>query len=90
MPDFLALVKALLSDPRSRLQAVVAGWQYPLSRESMNTLDLMDLLLQRWSEQGKYRPATRPWDAVKPGKKRSVEDAMRILRPHKFTQDPPS
>ena len=84
-------MKALLSDSRSRLQAVIAGWSHPISREAINQLDLIDLLLQRWSEKGKYKPVERPWNVKKKSaKRRSVKEAMRILRPHKSEQVPPA
>lgn len=87
--QFIALVRALLQDPRSRFQAKTAGWRYPASRETLTTLHLIDILLQRWTEEGKYRPAERPWDPTRtPVKRRTPTEALRILRPHLFADHP--
>lgn len=89
--ELMMFVRALLSDPRSRVQAVMAGWSHPISREAMYQLDAIDLMLQRWSEKGKYKPVPRPWNVKKKSaKKRSAKEALRILRPHQFEQAPPA
>lgn len=76
------LMKLLLADPTSRFHAAVAGWSHPLDYEGMFLLDLLDLLLMRWSEKGQFKPLPRPWDAKRVTKKRSPSEALRILRPH--------
>lgn len=85
-PELLSLFSALLQDPRSRLHAAAAGWLHPISREAMYTIDLIEVLLMRWSEKGKFKPIPRPWSTAKRRsvKRRTAEEALRILRPHKF------
>lgn len=83
--ELLLLLRALLADPRSRLRAVVAEWSHPLSREAMQQLDMIDLLLMRWSKDGKFKPVARPWDKKPKAKaKRKPSDAHRKLRPYLY------
>lgn len=88
IPELWFLVRALLADPASRFHAAVAGWDHPLAFEGIYLLDQIDVLLMRWSEQGKFKPVPRPWDVKKVGKKRTVSEALRILRPHLADQKP--
>lgn len=55
------LTQALMKDPRSRLMASVAGWEYPTSREFMVLADLVDVQLASKSKH-KPKPYGRPWD----------------------------
>jgi len=80
-------MKQLLSDPRSRLHAVVAGWEHPIDRTAMYQLDTLDLLLVRWSDKGKFKPVPRPWDKANKPKSKSTltaAQAHRKLRPHLY------
>lgn len=86
-PELWYLVQLLLQNPSSRFHAAVAGWEHPLSYEGMYQLDLLDLLLMRWSEKGRFRPVPRPWDS-KRAVGRSAADALRILRPHLAQRSP--
>lgn len=87
--EFWALIGELLADPTSRFHAAVAGWSYPTTYADMHMLDLIDVLLMRWMGN-KFKPVPRPWDQVKRrgGKKRTAEEALRILRPYQFAQEP--
>lgn len=80
------LVVSLLSDPSSWLGAAVSGWKFPLTREAIFTLDLIDLLLMKWTGD-QFKPVEKPWDANKPKRRgKSPEAAMRQLRPHLFKE----
>ncbi len=60
--EFWLLVKALMADPRSRVQAVEAGWDNPVSREAIVLYDLFDLTLRAHLERRQdFRPYPRPW-----------------------------
>lgn len=78
----------LLANPASRLHAAVAGWEHPLDYVGIYQLDLIDLLLMRWSEKGKFKPIPRPWDKKRPSKGRTATEALRILRPHLAEKEP--
>jgi FMN phosphatase YigB (HAD superfamily) len=84
--DLLYLVEDLLKDPRSRLQAVVAGWDHPVSREEVVLMDLFDLQHSSKAKR-KPKPYPRPWPIAKKkygGKKtvrRTAAEALAILRP---------
>jgi len=78
---------SLLANPSSAFHAAVAGWTFPVSRESLYQLDLIDILLMRW-QGDKYKPYPRPSDAPTPVKGKSPEAAMRQLRPHLFEDNP--
>ena len=87
MRDLWHLLKSLLSDPRSRLHAVIAGWEYPLDRAAMHQLDTLDLLLMRWSDKGKFKPVPKPWDKANKPKSKSTltaAEAHKRLRPHLY------
>lgn len=81
-PELAALIHSLLEDPASRFHAAVSGWTYPVTREAINQLDLMDLLLMRW-QGDKFKPLPRPWDVQKRSGKSRTE-VLRQLRPHLF------
>ena len=82
------LVRLLMADPASRLQAAVAGWDHPVSREWIILANQFDLA---HAAASKHRPKAmaRPWPDAKNkigGKKlvrRSIEDVRAILRPQK-------
>lgn len=57
------LTTSLAGDPSSHVAAAIAGWSYPLSREGMAALDLLDVTIQVNSGKRKPKPAPRPWDA---------------------------
>ena len=79
----MSLIRSLLRDPASRFHAAVAKWRSPLSQEAIYQLDLMDLLLMRWTGD-KFKPLSRPWDVVAARSGKSPEAALRQLRPHLF------
>lgn len=86
--EFGALTVALLADPASRLHAVVSEWEYPLSREAMSHLSVIDVLLMRWQGQ-KYKPWPRPWDkaAITQRAQRITDERLlRKLRPHLYKE----
>lgn len=90
--EMVALVAALLNDPRSRLHAAVAGWSHPTSWEVIVLSDIFDLVLRsKLENKADFKPYPRPSDAVKPQvRRRTAAEAMRILRPHKVDQVPPA
>lgn len=60
-PDELtAYLDAVMRDPSSRLHAALNGWDYPLSRESMLILDLIDVT-GRANAGKKWKTRPRPW-----------------------------
>lgn len=79
--EFWLLVKALMVDPRSRLQAVEAGWDNPVSREAIVLYDLFDLTLRAHLERrSDFKPYPRPW---RPNVRRSrltAKQARAILK----------
>jgi hypothetical protein len=81
--EAVLLVRALMRDPRSRLHAGEAGWDYPISREWLLLADLWDLQLQKAVRRGQFKPYPRPFGKQKLGgrRRRSVSEALRILRP---------
>ena len=81
------LILGLLKDPTTRTHAAFAKWEYPLSREAIYTLDLIDILLSKWMPKGKFKPSARPWDAVvlkRSGARLDDEALHRKLRPHLY------
>jgi hypothetical protein len=81
------LVRDLLSDPRSRTAAAVAGWTHPVSREWMLLAQLHDVTLD--TTHGLKNPERhhlpRPWDGRRTrlgGGKRTRSEALSILRPN--------
>ena len=86
------LIRGLLADPGSRFSAAVADWSYPLSREGIQQLQLIDLLLMRWSsKRHPYKPSQKPWDAAQLAKRAqrlTNDELMRVLRPHKHKEEP--
>jgi hypothetical protein len=81
--ELLTLISDLLTDPSSRFHAAVAEWKHPLSRDAMYSLDLMDILLMRWTGD-KFKPVSRPWSDIRSGGvKRTAAEALAILRPQK-------
>jgi hypothetical protein len=89
--EAVALVAALLNDPRSRLHAAVAGWSHPTSWEAITLADVFDLQLRsKLENKSDFKPYPRPSDGAKPvRRRRSATEAMRILRPH-LSQVPPA
>jgi hypothetical protein len=64
--DAVALVAALLRDPRSRLHAAVAGWSHPTSWEVIVLSDLFDLVLRsKLERKSDFRPYPRPSDKAR-------------------------
>jgi hypothetical protein len=87
--ELFHLLLGLLGDPSSRWQAAVHEWEYPITREGMNTLHLMDLLIRRWTP-AKQSPRLwpRPWDAVElraRARRISDERLLRVLRPGRYS-----
>jgi len=64
MVELVDLVRALLRDPSSRLNAVLAGWEFPVSREWLALTDLFDMQLSSKSKR-KPKPYPRPYDKSK-------------------------
>lgn len=81
--EAVLLVRALMRDPRSRLHAVEAGWDYPVSREWLLGADLWDLELQKAVKRSQFKPYPRPFGKQKMGgrSRRTASEALRILRP---------
>lgn len=80
------LVRMLMADTNSWLQAAVAGWDHPVSREWIIAAQSFDLAHAAASKH-RPKPMPRPWPDTKNkigGKKtvrRSIEDVRAILRP---------
>lgn len=80
-------VRSLMADPSSWLQSAIRGWEHPVSFEGIVQMDQFDLLLQRWVPRGRYKPYPRPWPADrkrlggKSKRRRSLDEALAILRP---------
>lgn len=55
-----AYVEVVARDPASPLHASLHGWDYPLSREGMLILDLLDLT-GRANAGKKWKSLPRPW-----------------------------
>jgi len=81
MAELVDLVDALLRDPSSRLQAAVAGWEFPVSREWLALVDLFDLQQAKASRR-KPKPYPRPFDKSKTriGGKKSARHTPEQLR----------
>lgn len=58
--EVLAYISVARTLPESPLHAAIHGWKYPLSREGMLLLDLMDLTAQLQVGK-KWKPLKRPW-----------------------------
>lgn len=75
--DAWHLVGVLVSDPASYLGAALAGWAYPVDRQTLVDMDTYDLMHKIAHAQGggkgkKPKPYPRPWPAstkttTKPG-----------------------
>lgn len=84
------LLRALLSDSRSRLAAKVSGWKHPVSREWVLLAAVHDALIDTTpgvrSPQLYHLP--RPWsqrNETRLGGKstRTAKEALAILRPRR-------
>lgn len=77
------ITQLLVRDPSSWVFTAIAGWQYPLTREGLNALDLYDLQ-HRSKAKRKPKPHPRPWD--KPTKQfgtaMSIENFKRLRARH--------
>jgi hypothetical protein len=84
--EIYLLTKSLLSDPESRVQAAVAGWDHPVSREWIILAQQFDLA-HAAASKNRPKPMPRPWpdNKTKMGGKRtvrrSIEAVRAILRP---------
>jgi hypothetical protein len=78
--EFFPLMVALLNDPRSRVQAVVAGWEHPVSREAIALYDLFDLVFRsKVSKPSDFKPYPRPWAAVRRRRSGLTASAARVI-----------
>lgn len=83
------LVQTLLRDPSSWLQAAVAEWDHPVSREWVLLAQIHDITLASKVKRAVFKPWARPWPEKKTkigGKKtvrRSIKDTLAILRPQR-------
>lgn len=90
------LLTALLSDPRSRLQAVLSGWAHPISREAIILADIHDLQHQSKVKRGQFKAYPRPWpdNKTKLGgkrqKRRTAQEVQALLRPKVDSSQSPS
>lgn len=92
MQELVDLIDGLMHDPSSRLHAVVAGWDYPATREWMALVDLYDLQHAKASKR-KPKPYPRPFDKAKtriggknhvrrsPEQMRALLELPRVARP---------
>jgi len=64
MLELIDLVDGLRRDPASRLQAAIAGWEFPVTREWLATVDLFDLQHAKASKS-RPKPYPRPFDTNK-------------------------
>jgi hypothetical protein len=86
LSEVCMLVRMLMADTNSWLQAAVAGWDHPVSREWIIAAQSFDLAHAAASKH-RPKPMPRPWPDTKNkigGKKtvrRSIEDVRAILRP---------
>lgn len=67
--DAWHLVGVLVSDPASWLGAALAGWAYPVDRQTLVDMDTYDLMHKIAHAQGggkgkKPKPYPRPWPAT--------------------------
>jgi hypothetical protein len=86
--DAVALVAALLQDPRSRLRAAVAGWSHPTSWETIVLSDIFDLVLRsKLERKADFRPYPRPSDRAR-RTNLTASQARAIL--HKKHPGPPT
>lgn len=58
--ELTAFIDVSMRNPASYLRAAVLGWDYPISRESMALLDLIDVT-GRANAGRKWKPVPRPW-----------------------------
>lgn len=84
------LVRMLMADTNSRLQAAISGWDYPVSREWIVLAQSFDLAHAAASKR-RPKAMSRPWPDNKNkigGKKlvrRSIDEVRAILRPQSMT-----
>jgi hypothetical protein len=62
--ELIDLVDGLRRDPASRLQAALAGWEYPVTREWLALVDLFDLQ-HKVAAKNKPQPYARPFDRAR-------------------------
>lgn len=78
------LVRSLLADPRSRVAAAVAGWEYPVSREWMLLAAIHDVTIDvsAVKSPSQYH-LRRPWrNAGRPKRKpRTMPELRAALKP---------
>lgn len=80
-PELLILIADLLTRTESRFHASVAEWEHPISRDAIYSLDLIDVLLMRWTGK-QFKPVPRPWSNIRPtGRRHTASEALAILRP---------
>lgn len=61
LDEALDLIESLLEMTDSRLFAAVQGWERPISREEIATLDLHDNFRRSKTQNG-FKALPRPWD----------------------------
>ncbi len=90
--EVVRLMWFLLNDPSSAVTAALAGWAFPISRETLAVLDLFDLTHQANSDPKRPRPkrhAGRPFKTdgeKRHGTPKPMREAVAILNRfgHKF------
>lgn len=86
-PEVWHLVRGLIGNTTSRLNAAFAGWSSPFTREQAILMDIYDLQV-RARFQPPHTPYPRPWDRkpiTRLVKKRTATEALAILRPNRRT-----
>lgn len=85
--EAILLLSTLMRDPRSWVQAEIAGWEHPVSWEWITAVDLYDLQHSSKSKK-KIKPYPRPWPDENKSRmggdrkvRRTAEEVMAILRP---------
>lgn len=77
--EALRQTEQLATDPASHVGAALSGWDYPLSREALATLDLIDLTHEiAWAQGGgkgsRPKPCVRPWTQTQSGRRKVKPD----------------
>jgi hypothetical protein len=81
------LVQMLMRNPESWLNAAVAEWEHPVTREWTVLAQILDVVHASKVKRAAFKPWPRPWPDKKTkigGKKtvkRSITDVLAILRP---------
>ena len=93
--ECVRLFAVLREEPGSRVFAALAGWDYPLSREAIDTRSLLEVYLRSHHDKkrGRFKPLDWPWPDRSKSRPRptvSPEVAIAALRQAGHTAALPS